>query len=227
MTRFRGKKRTRRRNSQCQVASPQEPISCSIMGHYPCGGFMTKRAHWGPVAARSRSRPGGADAPCPDLQGIRQRHSQRSAVRRLAGCLPPGSSPSTGRVARNTVDDALAQLQAEGFVERKVGAGSFVAASIPGRRAPAPALRRAPSVPGLKLVRALSQRGFLAFSEYRSGGMPRPQPFFAGLPDLDQFPRSCGAASRCAGCATAGARSSGTSPRWGMPACARQPPSIC
>jgi len=33
------------------------------------------------------------------------------------------------RVARNTVDDAIAQLQAEGFVVRRVGAGTFVSAA--------------------------------------------------------------------------------------------------
>ena len=34
------------------------------------------------------------------------------------------------RVSRNTVDDALAALQAEGLLERRVGAGTFVAAAV-------------------------------------------------------------------------------------------------
>lgn len=55
-----------------------------------------------------------------------------------AGQLPAGSRLPSARqlarewgVARSTVDDAFAQLQAEGYIQRRVGKGSFVADRLP------------------------------------------------------------------------------------------------
>lgn len=69
----------------------------------------------------------------------------------LQGELPPGSRLPTCRtlaqqvgVARVTVQAALAQLQAEGFVVSRVGAGTFVAHSLP---ATAVSLTPTPFVP--------------------------------------------------------------------------------
>jgi len=56
----------------------------------------------------------------------------------LGGSLAPGVRLPSARtlagdsdVSRNTVEIAFAELEAEGFVERRVGAGSFVAAAMP------------------------------------------------------------------------------------------------
>ena len=69
-------------------------------------------------------------------------HQLRAAI--LAGELPPGSRLPPGRdlargagVARVTITQAIAQLEAEGFVTTRVGAGTFVAADLPVSGAPA------------------------------------------------------------------------------------------
>ena len=113
----------------------------------------------------------------------------------VEGRLPRGARlPSSRqlaadwRVARNTVDDALAQLGAEGMLVRRVGAGTFVADPLPApqpgrtvrRRLPAPLGRRA-----LHSVSAWSRGIALA---HATGLAPRPAAFLAGLPALDQFP---------------------------------------
>lgn len=60
----------------------------------------------------------------------------KSAI--LEGGLAPGARLPSARmlandagVSRNTIEIAYGQLEAEGFVERRVGAGSFIAASLP------------------------------------------------------------------------------------------------
>ncbi len=81
----------------------------------------------------------------------------------LAGRLAPGERlPSARalaaelRLARNTVETAFAQLVAEGFLERRVGAGTVVSASV-AERAPSPgpaalrATRARPSARGQRL----------------------------------------------------------------------------
>src|SRR5688572_9171980 len=62
----------------------------------------------------------------------------RSAI--VSGALAPNARLPSGRtlakdlgVARNTVDWALDQLVADGYIVRRRGAGSFVAASLPER----------------------------------------------------------------------------------------------
>src|SRR5258705_12884907 len=56
----------------------------------------------------------------------------------LAGSLAPGTRLPSSRtlaedigVSRNTVELAFTQLEAEGFLIRKVGAGTYVTAAIP------------------------------------------------------------------------------------------------
>ncbi|MEP7183965.1 MAG: PLP-dependent aminotransferase family protein [Betaproteobacteria bacterium] len=93
------------------------------------------------------------------------------------------------RVSRNTVDDALAQLQSEGFVVRRVGAGTFVALDMPGSptRAGRPRLR--PPTALSRTALATASAWSRATSEtYTPGSAPRPQAFVAGLPALDAFP---------------------------------------
>ncbi|MGO4777362.1 GntR family transcriptional regulator, partial [Lysobacter sp. 2RAB21] len=72
----------------------------------------------------------------------------RSAI--ASGALAPNARLPSGRtlakdlgVARNTVDWALDQLVADGYIVRRRGAGSFVAAQLPERDAPPLAPKRA------------------------------------------------------------------------------------
>lgn len=116
------------------------------------------------------------------------------AIRQLIldGTIGPGKPLPASRalaaslgVSRDTIEAAYAQLHAEGFIERRVGSGSFVAEMTefaPGhRRSRRDALMRnqAPN---------LSKRGDAMF---RSGGVREmliPRPFAPGVPDTRSFP---------------------------------------
>lgn len=91
------------------------------------------------------------------------------------------------RISRNTVDDAIAQLQVEGLLVRRVGDGTFVAAQV--RIAPrARAKLRLPSALGRKALAGISAWGRHATSSYSPTSVPRAEPFLAGMPALDAFP---------------------------------------
>jgi GntR family transcriptional regulator/MocR family aminotransferase len=87
----------------------------------------------------------------------------------LSGHLPPGARLPAARtfaadlrVSRNTVEAAIAQLVTEGFVERRVGAGSVVSSSAREVAPFADAARRAPAARGaIRLAgrASLSARG--------------------------------------------------------------------
>lgn len=116
------------------------------------------------------------------------------AIRQLIidGAIGPGRALPASRalaaslgVSRDTIESAYAQLHAEGFIERRVGSGSFVAEMTEfapaHRRTMRDALMRnqAPN---------LSKRGDATF---RSGGVCEilmPRPFAAGVPDTRSFP---------------------------------------
>ncbi|CCG40430.1 MocR-like pyridoxine biosynthesis transcription factor PdxR [Magnetospirillum molischianum] len=116
------------------------------------------------------------------------------AIRQLIldGALGPGKPLPASRalakslgVSRDTIEAAYAQLHAEGFIERRVGSGSFVSEMTeftPGRRiSQRDALLRnqAPN---------LSKRGNGMF---QSGGvreMLSPRPFAHGVPETRSFP---------------------------------------
>ena len=128
--------------------------------------------------------------------GVRDRIYRTCLDAILAGTLPPGARiPSARRlaldwgVARNTVDDAFAELQAEGWIERRVGDGTRVAHGL---RAPRAALRavapRAPSAFGRAAVAALSRFGRTAERRHAPASVPRPAAFVAGMADLRLFP---------------------------------------
>ncbi|HEX5794325.1 MAG TPA: GntR family transcriptional regulator, partial [Geminicoccaceae bacterium] len=110
----------------------------------------------------------------------------------LGGSLRPGARLPASRalarelaLSRNTVTAAFEQLHAEGYVDGRVGAGSFVSQHLPDAvlGAPRPAARIAgepggrpgPSARGARLI-ALGS------------GRTRPRPFSPGVPELDQFP---------------------------------------
>lgn len=116
------------------------------------------------------------------------------AIRQLIvdGALGPGKPLPASRglakslgVSRDTVEAAYGQLHAEGFIDRRVGSGSFVADApefSPGRRRSqrdAHLRRQAPK---------LSKRGDAMF---RSGGVREqlsPRPFAPGVPETRTFP---------------------------------------
>ncbi len=88
-------------------------------------------------------------------------------------------------LSRDTVESAYGQLHAEGFIERRVGSGSFVserAQQLPGRGRPRhtgaalqPALR-------------LSQRGQAVLQGGGVRDFLQPRPFAPGVPETRSFP---------------------------------------
>lgn len=120
----------------------------------------------------------------------------QNAVRRLIidGHLSEGERlPSTRMMAsdlglaRDTVEDAYQHLEMEGFLERRMGSGTFVSASehrFIGNRRNTGRARSERSAPGST---ELSRRGQAIA---RSGGVPDhpcPKPFVV-LPDVQPFP---------------------------------------
>jgi GntR family transcriptional regulator / MocR family aminotransferase len=115
-----------------------------------------------------------------------------------SGALPNGARlPSSRqlaaewRVARGAVDEAYEQLQVEGLLDRRVGDGTYVSASLPpGLRADATALVRAPSA----ATRAVLQRLGPLLPPLPHQDL-RPIALRPGIPDVQHFP--LGAWKRC------------------------------
>ncbi|MFY2562546.1 PLP-dependent aminotransferase family protein [Corallococcus terminator] len=118
----------------------------------------------------------------------------------LAGTLAPRSRlPSTRTlsrelgISRGTVEEAFAQLDAEGFLERRVGSGSVVAlpdhARGP-RSVPARGLRFVPARGDAKAARlgGLSRRGRRMASDVLPPEPRDVRPFTPCLPALELFP---------------------------------------
>jgi GntR family transcriptional regulator / MocR family aminotransferase len=124
----------------------------------------------------------------------------RSAI--LSGTFSPGARvPSTRDLAtdlgvsRNTVAGAFDQLLAEGYLEGKVGSGTFVAAALPEdllRVKPAAPLSLAPSRTPVQAVHASRRGQELAAIPLSPSSLAAvdPRPFRPGIPALDQFPRT-------------------------------------
>lgn len=92
-------------------------------------------------------------------------------------------------VSRNTVMTAYDQLVAEGYLEGRTGAGTYVGATLPGDLIRARARRDPKRRPGGG--RRLSERGdLLAGTPMRDAGphWPGIRPFRSGVPALDAFP---------------------------------------
>jgi GntR family transcriptional regulator/MocR family aminotransferase len=111
----------------------------------------------------------------------------RGAV--LAGTLAPGARlPSTRTLAldlgvsRTTAEEAFAQLEAEGFLVRRVGDGTYVA--LP--EAPAKPVHGKPRAPAGR--RELSARGRVLAGQDVCPEPLAPRAFEAGLPALEAFP---------------------------------------
>lgn len=88
-------------------------------------------------------------------------------------------------VSRDTIEAAYAQLHAEGFIERRVGSGSFVAEMTefkPGQR------RYAREAPLRDLEANLSKRGAAMFQSGGVRNMLSLRPFTHGVPETRSFP---------------------------------------
>lgn len=118
----------------------------------------------------------------------------RSAI--SSGALAPNARLPSSRtlaqdlgVARNTVDWALGQLVADGYIVRRRGAGSFVAAQLPERDAPPLSPRRAAKTKPAETQRRLSVRA-TALQSYPGHYRPATAVAFTpSLPPIDLFPR--------------------------------------
>lgn len=113
-----------------------------------------------------------------------------------SGALAPNARLPSSRmlakdlgVARNTVDWALGQLVADGYIVRRRGAGTYVAPQLPERDAPPLTLPRGPkSQPDVAPPR-LSARA-QGLSTYPGHNEPETiAPFKPSLPPGDLFPR--------------------------------------
>ncbi len=106
---------------------------------------------------------------------------------RLERGKPLPASRSLSRslgVSRDTVESAYAQLHAEGFIDRQVGRGSFVAQTpeLKSRQLrPRPRSARKPSA-------QLSIRGAALFKLDAVTEIEKPRPFAPGVPDTRSFP---------------------------------------
>ncbi len=133
----------------------------------------------------------GLDARAP-LPLQRQLYDQlREAV--LAGRLAPGTRLPASRglarelgCSRNTVLGAIEQLVAEGYLEGRVGSGTYVSGVLPEDLLAAKARGAGKPRPPAQ-SRGLSARG-LALAGVLQPRPPRHKAFVAGLPDLDAFP---------------------------------------
>ncbi|HEV8193670.1 MAG TPA: PLP-dependent aminotransferase family protein [Ktedonobacterales bacterium] len=123
----------------------------------------------------------------------------------LRGQWRPGARlPATRTLAselglsRTTVVTAMQQLVAEGYVDGRVGSGTYVAGTLPDTLLRAETVRAA--VPSLRpSPRALSHRGrtLIAASDRVQGDVRPVRPFRTGTPALDVFPwRTWGAIER-------------------------------
>jgi len=111
------------------------------------------------------------------------------------GRLPPGARVPSARqlaadwgVARNTIDDALGQLHAEGFLRRRVGDGTFVADGAAGRAPATREPRRPPTAQARRAVATVSAWSRDIAATRSPAAAPRPAAFLAGMPALELFP---------------------------------------
>lgn len=114
----------------------------------------------------------------------------------VSGALAPNARLPSSRtlaqdlgVARNTVDWALGQLVADGYIVRRRGAGSFVAAQLPERDARPLSPKRIAKAKPVEAERRLSVRAD-ALQKYPGHYRPAVAiPFTPSLPPIDLFPR--------------------------------------
>ena len=119
----------------------------------------------------------------------------RAAI--LGGRLAPGARLPATRVladdlavSRNTVTGAFDQLLAEGYLEGRVGSGTYVARTLPEDLLRVRSGAR-PAASPARVPPRLSRRGKLLVSipASRRRDVVLPRAFETGLPALDEFPR--------------------------------------
>ena len=127
-------------------------------------------------------------------------HRLRDAM--VSGAFAPGSRLPSSRVlardlqvSRNTVESALEQLRAEGFITRRVGAGSYVADSVgallgAGRAATRARRAPAPRTPAGGTPPSLSARGRALAARSTAAPRPRVRAFARALPAVEDFPHA-------------------------------------
>lgn len=124
------------------------------------------------------------------------RISERIRTAILSGALAPNARLPSGRtlardlgVSRNTVDWALDQLVADGYIVRRRGAGSFVAAQLPEPDTPPLRPERSRIIVADTAPRRISRRAE-ALRAYPGHYEPASSvPFTPSLPPVDLFPR--------------------------------------
>lgn len=127
-------------------------------------------------------------------QGALPLHARiQRAIRQLIldGVLDVGKSLPASRtlatslgVSRDTVESAYSQLHAEGFIDRRIGSGSFVserAKRLPGRG-------KARKMGDSKAELRLSQRGSAMFQNGGVRDFIIPRAFAPGVPETRSFP---------------------------------------
>jgi GntR family transcriptional regulator/MocR family aminotransferase len=91
-------------------------------------------------------------------------------------------------VSRTTVNEAFERLVAEGLIESRVGAGTYVSQALKAERPmPPPASRQGPQLSRAPRLAASMARAISGFSE-RQRLPHEPQAFVTALPALDAFP---------------------------------------
>jgi GntR family transcriptional regulator/MocR family aminotransferase len=118
----------------------------------------------------------------------------RSAI--LRGRVLPGSRLAGAReladslgVSRMTVDSAVAQLRAEGYLHGRQRSGTYVVQGLPDHALSVGSAPTAPVAPGLARPPRLSARGVkMASSSDVRRARVRAVPFALGVPALDAFP---------------------------------------
>jgi GntR family transcriptional regulator/MocR family aminotransferase len=160
-------------------------------------GFLSHRPEQG-----SPTACGGAamESKEPTRSSLRNEIYRQLRARILSGQLTPGSRLPSSRalatqmgVSRNTVLAAYEQLWAEGYLEGRLGSGTYVTRSLPDELLSAAV--QPPMVPGdVARGRFLSERGERIASSPRTPlpvltGHPEVRAFTVGLPDVDTFPK--------------------------------------
>lgn len=127
-------------------------------------------------------------------------HGVREVI--LSGGLPSGARLPSSRtlatelgVSRATAVEAFEQLLAEGYLEGKVGSGTYVAATLP-EELLRPSPRAAPDAVPAQPRRGVSARcqqlltAAADLRRIREGSAQGPHAFRLGLPALDAFPHA-------------------------------------
>lgn len=132
---------------------------------------------------------GGADAAQPLYVRLQDRF--REAIR--SGALAPGMRLPSARtlaldlgLGRNSIDRALDQLTSEGYIVRRRGSGSFVAAALPERDEPPAGADEGGSAAAFSAYSALRSPCAGAAADFRPN---QALPFTPAAPALELFPR--------------------------------------